>query len=167
MNIEAEFDVEDRSILGSLRRAALLRGDEPAIVFTNGGQHSAIELMVGSGRLAHVLAERGVVAGDRVAIVMSNRVEFLWSLFGAAWLGACAAGLNVHLRGATMEHQLGLLDAAVIVCENETVGPIEAVFGRDPRIMNVDSDPVFLRLHAGDEGMPIARSTRVRLPIWR
>ena len=156
MNWMTELDVEDRSFIGSLKRAAKIRGSNPAIEFTTGGAYSAEQLLLAAGRLAHAFAERGTVPGDRVAIITSNRAEHLWSFFGASWLGACPAGLNVHLRGASMQQQLGLLEARIIICENETIKHVEAEFGDDPRIMNVDTDPVFAALRAGGEGMPLA-----------
>lgn len=155
MNLATELDVEDRSFLGSLKLAAQIRGENPAITFTTGGEYSAGDLLKKSGQLAHAFAARGVGPGDRVAIVTANRVEFIWALFGAAWLGACPAGLNVHLRGATLHHQITNLDPTIIICEDEMIGHIEAVFGQDPRIMNVDSDPVFAALRA-EEDLPLA-----------
>lgn len=155
MSWTTELNVEDRSFLGSLKRAAQIRGDSPAIAFTTGGAYSASDLLFKSGQLARAFAQRGVQPGDRVAIVTSNRVEFIWSLFGSAWVGACPAGLNVHLRGATLKHQIRNLDPKIIICENEMIEHIEAALGEDPRLMNVDIDPAFAALRADEKALPL------------
>lgn len=156
MDFVSELKVEDRSFVGSLKRAHEIRGENPALAFTNGGSYTAKELMLGSARLAHVFAQKGTKPGDRIAIIAGNSVEYLWAMFGASWIGACPAGLNVHLRGGTMEHQINNLDPTIIVCENATLEAVEAVLGNDPRIMNIDTDPAFEALRTGGHNLPTA-----------
>ena len=38
-------------------------------------------------------------AGDRVALICSNRMEFIEALLGCAWLGAVAVPINTASRG--------------------------------------------------------------------
>ena len=52
LNIAADLQVHDRTFLGSLKRAASLRGNKPAVRFTDGGDHTALELITQAGRLA-------------------------------------------------------------------------------------------------------------------
>lgn len=55
------------------------------------------ELDERSNRLAHVLADHGVSAGDRVALLLPNRLEVLEVLAGCAKTGAVYCGLNFRL----------------------------------------------------------------------
>lgn len=50
----------------------------------------------------HFATEYGVAPGDRVAIYMPNRIEYLTTLFAIWWIGAVAAPVNykLHLREA-------------------------------------------------------------------
>ena len=49
------------------------------------------------GAVAAALGERGIRAGDRVAIMMTNRPEFLESVLAASAIGAIAVPVNFRL----------------------------------------------------------------------
>src|ERR1700678_1629116 len=130
--------VNERTFLGSLKRAAQLRGDEVVVRFTDGADHTAPALLLQSGKMAALLVSLGVKAGDRVVILCGNRAEFLWTLFAASWLGAVAAPLNVSLRGMTLRHPLDELEPVVIVCENATAEALNGCGGATNRtVLNV------------------------------
>ncbi|HEV2334392.1 MAG TPA: AMP-binding protein, partial [Stellaceae bacterium] len=48
------------------------------------------ELADGAGRIAAALQTRGIGRGDRVGILVNNRLEWLEACFGASALGAVA-----------------------------------------------------------------------------
>ena len=62
-------------------------------------------------------ARAGVKAGDRVALICSNRLEFLQVVLGCAWLGAVAVPINVASRGPQLQHILGNCGAKLLVIE--------------------------------------------------
>ncbi len=51
-----------------------------------------------AARLAGALRARGVTPGDRVAVFMTNRVEYLEVLYGIWWAGASAVPINAKLH---------------------------------------------------------------------
>jgi crotonobetaine/carnitine-CoA ligase len=55
-------------------------------------------------RLANGLAECGVVAGDRVAVMLAHHVDHAVTFFALAKLGAIQVPVNTHLKGAGLEH---------------------------------------------------------------
>ena len=59
-----------------------------------------------AARFAGTLRSAGIQEGDRVAIICSNRIEFLETLLGCAWLGAIAVPINVASRGPQLQHIL-------------------------------------------------------------
>ena len=67
---------------------------------------------------AAALRGAGIKAGDRVAIICSNRIEFLEILFGCAWLGAVAVPINVASRGPQLQHILSNCGARLLVLED-------------------------------------------------
>jgi crotonobetaine/carnitine-CoA ligase len=157
MNIISEHEtarmldhLNERTFLGSLKRAAQLRGNEVAVRFTDGADHTAPDLLLQSGKMAALLASMGVKAGDRVVILCGNRAEFLWTLFAASWLGAVPAPLNVSLRGMTLRHPLDELDPVLIVCENATAEALNCCGGATNRtVLNVDTEAAFAEIRAG------------------
>ena len=62
-----------------------------------------------ASRMAGALAAAGVAPGDRVAALVSNRVELLDLVLGVSWLGATVVPLNTALRGSGLR---GVLEQA-------------------------------------------------------
>jgi crotonobetaine/carnitine-CoA ligase len=69
----------------------------------------------------------GIKAGDTVAIMCSNRLEFLQVLLGCAWCGAIAVPLNTASRGAQLEHILKNSGARLAVVETAYLGVFDAL----------------------------------------
>jgi len=75
-----------------------------------------------AARFASALRDAGVKASDRVAVICSNRIEFLEVLFGCAWLGAVAVPINVASRGPQLQHILSNCGARLLVLEDFHAG---------------------------------------------
>ncbi|MEM7404431.1 MAG: AMP-binding protein [Pseudomonadota bacterium] len=84
--------------LGSLLDTAAERfGAREGLTF-NGERWTFTEMRQASDQLAKGLMARGVQPGDRVAIWMTNRPEWIFALFGCAKAGACVVPLNTRYR---------------------------------------------------------------------
>ncbi|WP_329415321.1 long-chain fatty acid--CoA ligase [Streptomyces sp. NBC_00704] len=66
-------------------------------------------------RLAHVLRERGVRRGDRIAYLGPNHPAYLETLFAAGTLGAVFVPLNTRLAGPEIAYQLADSGAKALV----------------------------------------------------
>jgi long-chain acyl-CoA synthetase len=63
------------------------------------------------------LESRGVVRGDVVALMMTNRLEMILSLFAAWRLGAVATPINPAFTAAEASYQIGDCNARVVVVD--------------------------------------------------
>jgi len=70
--------------------------------------------------IAMAMARRGVGAGHRVAIMMTNRPEFLETVFAANALGAIAVPVNFRLAPAEIAYILTDSGATLLVVEEAT-----------------------------------------------
>jgi fatty-acyl-CoA synthase len=70
--------------------------------------------------IAVAMARRGVGAGHRVAIMMTNRPEFLETVFAANALGAIAVPVNFRLAPAEVAYILTDSGATLLVVEEAT-----------------------------------------------
>ncbi len=68
-------------------------------------------------RLARALSERGVGYGDRVAVVMLNRIEVIESYLAACRLGAIAVPVNFRLVAEEMAYVLEDSGARIMLCD--------------------------------------------------
>jgi carnitine-CoA ligase len=70
-------------------------------------------------RAANGLLELGIRPGERVAILMGNRPEFLWAHFGIMLIGAHSVPINISQRGATLRHILSDSDAVAVIVQGD------------------------------------------------
>ena len=72
---------------------------------------------------ANALAKLGVQKGDRVALYMTNRPEYIISLYGIARLGAVFTPMNPTYKEGEIEHQLNDAEASALIVQ-ESLYPL-------------------------------------------
>ena len=77
------------------------------------------QLQQQSARVAAGMAARGVEAGDRVALLLGNRIEFVLALFAATRLGAITVPLSVREQTPGLAYMLDHCAAVLLVHEAE------------------------------------------------
>ena len=97
-----------------LADGAAAHGDRTALWF-EGRAISYAELERRSMVAACALRERGVGAGDRVAIRLSNSPAFVAAYFGALRLGAIVVPLNVLLAPPEIEERIAASTPVTLV----------------------------------------------------
>ncbi len=70
-------------------------------------------------KVANALYDLGVRKGTKVAIVMTNRPEFLYCWFGLAKLGAISLFVNVDFKDDSLQYLLDHADAEFIIINND------------------------------------------------
>ncbi|WP_235891054.1 ATP-dependent acyl-CoA ligase [Pararhizobium mangrovi] len=99
-----------------LQTQAAHDGDRPFIEIGE-ARWSFAEAAAVAAASARMLDEADVKPGDRVALMVSNRAEFLTVFFGCAWLGAVVVPINTASRGAQLQHILENCGARLMVIE--------------------------------------------------
>lgn len=69
------------------------------------------------GLAAAWLADHGIGPGDRVALWLVNRIEWLVLYFALARRGAAAIAVNTRYRAAELQHLLGLSRATLLITQ--------------------------------------------------
>ncbi|WP_419920069.1 class I adenylate-forming enzyme family protein [Candidatus Poriferisocius sp.] len=69
---------------------------------------------------AHLLAARGVKAGQRVAVMASNRPEFFTAMFGILKLGGSAVMISPAWKQAETAHATGLTEPVLTITDGDT-----------------------------------------------
>jgi acyl-CoA synthetase (AMP-forming)/AMP-acid ligase II len=78
-------------------------------------------------RVSAGLAERGIRAGDRVAMLLGNRVEFATTLLGVLRLGAIAVPIGTRLQKPEIEYIVGQCGARALVHESSLVSRVPSL----------------------------------------
>lgn len=108
------FAQRPASIFTMLARALRERGTHEALV-CDGRRWSYADLDEQASRIAGGLAARGISAGDRVAMFIANRPEFVFLLFALQRLGAIAVPIGVREVRARLTYMLNQCTAKAIV----------------------------------------------------
>lgn len=84
------------------------------------------QLLERSGRLAAGMAARGIGRGDRVALLLGNRIEFVVTLFAAARIGAISVPLSVREQTPGLAYMLSHCAASLLVHEADLAALLPA-----------------------------------------
>jgi long-chain acyl-CoA synthetase len=90
-----------------------------------------------SSSLAHAFRSLHVAKGDRVALFMTNRPEYLISFEAVSKVGAVVTPLNPAYREAEVEYQIGNSEARVVIVHEDKFPVLEAVRSKLPSVKHV------------------------------
>jgi fatty-acyl-CoA synthase len=134
------------------------RPEHPAIIFGDVTQTWG-ELHAVTDALARGLAGRGVGKGDRVGILMKNRLEVAWTMLATLKLGAISVPLNFRLLAGELLPMLADCAPHVVVAEAELAGllePARQALGFEIFATGTSDLPAFDTLLAGHGPGPAA-----------
>ena len=103
--------------------------------------------------IGHALIGLGVQPGDRVAILGSNRPEWVLTHVAAMAIGAVPCGLHEDLSARALREHIALAEPAVVLLE--TAGPLVSVRRAAP-----DATFLLMTRRRSGEGEPPARDDR-------
>jgi len=129
------------------KRAALSPELEGLIEIESGRRFSYAELAARAGRTASMLRARGVGAGDRVALLLMNQVEFVESFFAIARIGAVVVPLNWRLTPHELAFIVKDAGARTLVFGGEFTNAVVDLHGR-----GAEGTSITDWIHVGVEG---------------
>lgn len=104
-------------------RAARLWPARPAMIFDD-RRWTWIELAAEVDRVAKGLMAAGVASGDHLAIWMTNRPEWVFTMFAAGKVGACLVPLNTRYRADDAAFTVADSQASLMITLDRS-GPID------------------------------------------
>src|SRR3569833_3647512 len=119
-----DFAPADRTVPAMLARQAERYGDRPLI--SPGGQSwTYAQARDEAARFGATLRGAGIERGDRVALICSNRLDFLRAFLGCAWIGAVSVPINTASRGHQLQHILSNSAARLLIVEGAYAGNLD------------------------------------------
>jgi fatty-acyl-CoA synthase len=107
--------VQDIAARYGPREAAVIHLDGQRISWTYD------ELLARAREVAKALIAIGVGKGNRVGLVITNRLEFLSNLFGAALAGAVPCPISTFYTGGEMEEVIKIASVSVLILERKVL----------------------------------------------
>jgi acetyl-CoA synthetase len=99
--------------------------------------HSYATLQTAANKLAHLLIERGVQRGERVAIVMPQRFETAVAYMAILQMGAVAMPLSQLFGADALLFRLTDSEAVAAICDENTVAALSKVRAQAPALHTV------------------------------
>ncbi|MFA7282587.1 MAG: AMP-binding protein, partial [Sterolibacterium sp.] len=125
-----------RTVHGLLDQQAERFGEKTFMVFRDAAwSYAAIQRE--SNRVAAGLQALGVKHGDKVALMMANRPEFLFTWFGLSRLGAVEVSINTAHRGYLLSYMLDKADCSVLVIEESFLSALLDVLKDLPKLKSL------------------------------
>ena len=116
--MKIELAPPERTLPALLGRQAEVFGGRPLVTIAGGQWTHADAARIAAGRGA-ALRAAGVGRGDRVAVMCSNRAEFLEAFLGCGWIGAASVPVNSASMGPQIEYLLANSGARLLVIEQQ------------------------------------------------
>ncbi len=127
VSLDSIPDVATAYTLPALLAARAARNGDAPLFSDRTTQWTGNDACTIAARRAGSLAEQGITRGDRVALLCSNRVEFMEVVLGCSWLGAVVVPINTASRGLQLEHILRNSGARLLVAESNLIGAVTAL----------------------------------------
>ncbi len=120
-------------------KRAILSPDAVAFEDLNSGARVGYaELDARSARAAGLMGEFGIRAGDRVALLCRNRIEFFELLFGCAKLGAVLVPLNWRMPAPELEPLIADCTPGLLIHGHEDADAAVALTGASLPVLDLD-----------------------------
>ncbi|MGH8261651.1 MAG: class I adenylate-forming enzyme family protein [Steroidobacteraceae bacterium] len=104
-------------VIGDLSRLNAVRYPQKTALLLNGAELTYAELHRRSNQLAHALVAQGVEAGDRVAILAYNRLDYAIVTQAVAKCGALLVPVNFRFRAEEIRNVLADAEPKVLFLE--------------------------------------------------
>ena len=139
------YRAQSRDTVAAQLQAHAARAPARPFLFSSAGRYSYGEANARVNQHAAAYTELGVRSGDVVALMLENRPEFLWHLYGLHKLGAIASLVNTQLHSDALAHAVRICAPKRIVVGSEVwarFGPVIERIGPGTRaLVDVDVDP--------------------------
>lgn len=174
LSVGSPFELEDTTSFGAAVRnfknrprtlravveRAVTFGDATYAIFADATHERTFSFVDSHRRIAataHALVTRyGIQHGDRVAILASNRPEWIATFFAATSIGAIAVGMNAWWTEDEILYALDDCDPKLLVADDKRLARI---VGRTLTVPVVHIERDFDALWSGDHALPTASIT--------
>lgn len=112
-----------------IEEQAEARGEQVFVAMATGESLTYRELRDQAAKVAGMLAEAGAKAGDRIALMLPNGLDFLRAWAGIGRLSATAVILNTELTGSFLAHPLADSAPSMVIVDASFLSRLQGLEG--------------------------------------
>lgn len=147
------------TICKDIERSVDENADRIAIRF-EGADMTYRQLDARANAYAHWAMAQGLKKGDAVALLMTNRPDFICCWIGLAKIGVVTGLINTNLTGAPLAHTINISNADHVIVSADMIGAYAAVAGnlqRKPKVWALEGADGAENLGAALAAMSVER----------
>ena len=110
---------QDERLEYRYEKLSATRFDEPAVIDNHGRELTHGQLSRAAGEFLYELSSHGIGKGDRILIVLPNRVEWQIALLAILQLQAIPASIPVTTDVNHLAHAMDLVQSALVITTNQ------------------------------------------------
>ncbi|MBU2497541.1 MAG: ATP-dependent acyl-CoA ligase [Proteobacteria bacterium] len=143
-----EYKFEERTVGYILEDKAKTIGEKPFLLHED-VKITYKELDEKANRVANGLLGLGIKKGDKVCLIMGNSIEFLYTWFALAKIGAVKVPINIALKGNLLRYIIDHSDASVAIVDNDLVDRVVFVQNEIKKIKTIIIVPEYEEKEVG------------------
>jgi carnitine-CoA ligase len=158
-HFEPHFPRSQWTLPAVLEHQAVKRAELPCLSWEDEGKpltFAHVNRVV--NRVAHGLEKAGVAKGDYVGILLPNCLEFVFTWFALAKLGAVEVAISDAYKGGFLAHPIRLSNARILVSNFQLAGRLVEIEGDIPTL-----ERIYLLGTSAEVAELASRFTRVRV----
>lgn len=129
-------DFAQRTIHDVLKAQAARYGDRTFMFFED-QEFSYADIDTASDRVAAACQRLGLRKGDKAAIMLANRPEYLFVWFGLSQAGAVEVPMNTAHKGELLSYMIDRADCRVLFVENAFLPALNDVLDTLPKLEHI------------------------------
>jgi crotonobetaine/carnitine-CoA ligase len=119
-----DLPVKDRTLGRIVEEQASIRPDQLFLDFKGETRVSCREFEERANRFANGFLQSGIGKGAKVAVMLGNCPEYLYSWFGLAKIGAVMVPVNTAHKGQLLGYILNASDSEAVITDSALVGRV-------------------------------------------
>lgn len=128
--------LNSRTVHGIVEELASAKADD-VFLFFDDESYTYADINNEASRVAAGLQKLGVEKGEAVAIMSSNRPEFLFAWFGLSKLGAVQVPINTAHKGELLHYLLQQSDTVALIIEAAFLERFTGLYSKLPKLKSV------------------------------
>nr|MDO8091057.1 AMP-binding protein [Candidatus Sigynarchaeota archaeon] len=137
----SHFKTSEKNVLGRILDEKAEKNRDKTFLIFDDQEISYRKLNETVNRVANGFLKMGVKKGDKVAIMMENCPEYIYTWFALSKIGAIEAPLNVFHKGDLLQYLIDYSDAKILVLSETFAPQVKEIENDLPKVEKVVIHP--------------------------
>ncbi|MGD0352370.1 MAG: AMP-binding protein [Dehalococcoidia bacterium] len=121
------FETSDKNVLGQLLDEKAERSKDKPFLYFEDEKITCKEIRERVNKVANGFVRMGIKKDDKVAIIMENCPEYVYTWFALSKIGAIEVPINTFHKGSILEYLINYSDAETLVISDSVIPQIKAI----------------------------------------